>query len=183
MTRFKLDENMPAAAATVLSEAGHDVATALQEGLGGTPDETVLAACGAEGRVLVTLDLDFADTRSYGSAGCPGIIVLRLPRQDVARIRAVMLRALPELQVETPVEGIWILEPHRRAFGAPATRVCSRRFSLRQLWLDEAAPAGGAQEAPSSCTLLHEQARQARIWWRPLVQESDPPQQQPGIRH
>jgi hypothetical protein len=36
--KFKLDENLPAGAARVLADAGHDVSTALQERLGGTPD-------------------------------------------------------------------------------------------------------------------------------------------------
>jgi hypothetical protein len=36
--KFKLDENLPAGAARVLADAGHDVSTALQERLGGKPD-------------------------------------------------------------------------------------------------------------------------------------------------
>lgn len=61
---------------------------------------------------LVTLDLDFA-MRTYGSSDSPGIIVIRLPRQDVDLIRTVMLRALAELEQEPLEEGIWILEPDR----------------------------------------------------------------------
>ena len=45
-------------------------------------DQAVATACTAEKRILVTLDLDFADMRSYGSSEAPGIIVMRLPRQD-----------------------------------------------------------------------------------------------------
>jgi predicted nuclease of predicted toxin-antitoxin system len=92
--RFKLDENMPAVAAAVLREVGHDVTTVLGQGLGGVQDETVATVCTAEKRILVTLDLDFADMRSYGSSEAPGIIVMRLPRQDAALIRTLMLRAL-----------------------------------------------------------------------------------------
>ncbi|MCZ7663159.1 MAG: DUF5615 family PIN-like protein [Thermoleophilia bacterium] len=113
MKRFKLDENMPARAAAVLHEAGHDVTTVLEQGLGGVRDEIVAAACAAEKRILVTLDLDFADMRSYGSADSPGIIIMRLPRQDAGLIRTVILHALAELARE-PLDGcICILEPHR----------------------------------------------------------------------
>jgi predicted nuclease of predicted toxin-antitoxin system len=62
--RIKLDENMPAAMAQMLREAGHDALTVAEEGLGGTPDPGVLRAATAENRVLVTFDLDFADVRS-----------------------------------------------------------------------------------------------------------------------
>ena len=113
MKRFKLDENMPARAQAVLREAGHDATTVLEQGLGGARDETVAAACAAEKRILVTLDLDFADMRLYGSVDAPGIIVIRLPRQDIDLIRTVMLRALVELEREPLDGGIWIVEPHR----------------------------------------------------------------------
>lgn len=63
---------MPARAAALLREAGHDATTVLEQGLGGVPDETVATACDTEERVLVTLDLDFADKRTYGSSDSPG---------------------------------------------------------------------------------------------------------------
>lgn len=60
--RFKLDENLPRDAEGLLGEAGHDVETALSERLGGGPDRKVFDASRSEDRILVTLDLDFADT-------------------------------------------------------------------------------------------------------------------------
>lgn len=59
--RFKLDENLPGDAEALLESSGYDAETVLGERLGGGPDLEVLDASRAEGRILVTLDLDFAD--------------------------------------------------------------------------------------------------------------------------
>lgn len=79
--KFKLDENMPADLATHLREAGHEVADAVGEGLGGADDPPVLAAATAEGRILLTFDLDFADVRHYPPGSHAGIVVFRLQDQ------------------------------------------------------------------------------------------------------
>lgn len=55
--RFKLDENIPVRVLSTLRAQGHDVETAESEGLAGAADAEILAACIAEDRILVTLDL------------------------------------------------------------------------------------------------------------------------------
>lgn len=113
MTCFKLDENLPARAADALRRAGHDAHTVLDEALGGAPDHTVFAASVAESRVLVTLDLDFADIRRQGVAQSPGVLVVRLGHQDAGAVCAAILAALPDIARESPRGSIWIIEPHR----------------------------------------------------------------------
>ena len=71
--RFKLDENIPRNAEALLKDAGHDVQTVIGERLGGQPDTNVLGACLRETRILVTLDLDFADIRINRPASHCGI--------------------------------------------------------------------------------------------------------------
>lgn len=72
--KLKLDENLPASAAPRLAALGHDVHTVLDESLGGKQDTVVWAAAQAEGRMLVTCDLDFSDVRTFApgthSASC-----------------------------------------------------------------------------------------------------------------
>lgn len=63
--RFKLDENMPAEAADLLGNSGHDVHSVYDEGLGGADDQAIAQAVRQEWRILITLDLDFADIRLY----------------------------------------------------------------------------------------------------------------------
>ena len=65
--RFKLDENLPRRVESALRDLEHDVETALSEGLAGALDPDLLAACTAEDRVLVTLDLDFAGYQSLST--------------------------------------------------------------------------------------------------------------------
>lgn len=50
--RFKLDENLPRRVELALRELGHDVETALSEGLAGAPDPMILAACSGGPRQL-----------------------------------------------------------------------------------------------------------------------------------
>jgi predicted nuclease of predicted toxin-antitoxin system len=54
--KFKLDENLPVSSAATLTSAGHDVDTVIQEGLIGAPNQDVVAAVTAAGRILISLD-------------------------------------------------------------------------------------------------------------------------------
>lgn len=73
--RAKLDENIPVEAVRILVDAGWDVATVHDENMVGAEDHLLAAACQAEGRVLFSLDLDFADIRAYPPGEYDGIVV------------------------------------------------------------------------------------------------------------
>jgi predicted nuclease of predicted toxin-antitoxin system len=111
--KFKLDENLPAEAATILANAGHDVATALAEKLGGHADPQLAAACKTEDRALITLDTDFANIRRYPPRKYPGLVVLRLTRQDKPHVLAVLTRLLEKFENEPLPRHLWIVEEHR----------------------------------------------------------------------
>ncbi len=72
--KFKVDENLPEAAAKILRDAGFDAETVLNKGLGGALDTTLAAVCKEEVRALITLDLDFSNIRTYPPKEYPGII-------------------------------------------------------------------------------------------------------------
>ena len=63
--KFKIDENLPLELAEMLRGAHFDADTIFAEGLRGEADSRILDVCQGEGRVLVTLDLDFANIRAY----------------------------------------------------------------------------------------------------------------------
>ena len=93
--RFKLDENLPRDAEALLRDAGHDVHTVLAEQLGGNSDPRVFDASQAEGRILVSFDLDFSDIRVYPPASHAGIWVLRPHTQSIENALALLRSALP----------------------------------------------------------------------------------------
>lgn len=111
--RFKLDENLPGEAERLLRSYGHDVETALAEHLGGAADPELLAACQAERRVLVTLDLDFSDIRAYPPATHRGIWVLRPVRQTSGQILELLRGAAKLLAAESTERRLWIVEKER----------------------------------------------------------------------
>lgn len=93
--RIKVDEDLPRAGATLLSEAGHETATVLGEGLGGASDEALWPIVRGERRFLFTADKGFGDVRRYPPGAHPGIVVLR-PREDGIRPLLGLVRALLE---------------------------------------------------------------------------------------
>ena len=72
--RFKTDESLPLEAATVLREASFDVETVWEEALSGAADEIVASRVQQESRILVTLDLDFANIQAYPPDCYAGIV-------------------------------------------------------------------------------------------------------------
>ena len=111
--RFKLDENIPRDAEQLFGGAGHDVETALGEELGGAADRKLIDIARAEGRILVTLDVDFADIREYPPADSPGIWVLRTRSQAIESVLSLLRGALAILVTESPSNKLWIVEPGR----------------------------------------------------------------------
>ncbi len=84
--RLKLDENIPWSAARRLTALGFDTDTVLDEGLGGRPDADVWEAAQAEGRMLVTQDLDFSDARRFAPGTHHGLLLVRLGDDEQWRI-------------------------------------------------------------------------------------------------
>jgi predicted nuclease of predicted toxin-antitoxin system len=109
MPKFKVDENLPTEAAELLSGAGHDAVTVVDQRMAGQPDTNVAAVCRREGRAVVTLDLDFADIRAYPPSDYAGIIVLRLVRLHKPHVPSVLQRLLPLLESEPLFGKLWIV--------------------------------------------------------------------------
>ena len=110
---FKTDENLPKDAVRLLLAAGHDAASVYGQGLSGASDEHLHGHCLTEGRVLITLDLDFANVQAYPPSSSAGLIVIRLPQQDKPHVLGVLERLVKVLETESPVGSLWIVDQHR----------------------------------------------------------------------
>lgn len=75
--KLKLDENLSRHLKARLYDLGHDVTTTADEQLLSQPDTVVAAAARAEDRILLTLDIEFADLRKYQPGTHPGIVLFR----------------------------------------------------------------------------------------------------------
>ena len=130
--RFKLDENLPRDAQALLIDAGLDVHSVNDERLGGRADSTILDACLKEDRVLVTLDLDFADIRLYPPSSHRGIWVLRAETQSIQNALSALRGALALLGKEadrkSPVDRRGKQYSHTRV--AEGTRVARNSVSV-----------------------------------------------------
>ncbi|MGA7732578.1 MAG: DUF5615 family PIN-like protein [Chloroflexia bacterium] len=111
--KFKLDENLPLEVAVMLRSAGYDALTVHDQNMRGERDERVIDACKYEERVLMTLDLDFADMRAFPPDQYSGIIVLRVRSQDVPHLVSVCSGILPVLSQEQVKQRLWIVDEAR----------------------------------------------------------------------
>ncbi len=108
--RFKLDENIPPDFKEYLCEFEHDVHSVFDERLNGALDIDIAQACRLEKRILITLDLDFTDTRIYPPSDFSGIIVLRPKRQSIKLFMPLLISAVNAL-INDSVEGkLWIVD-------------------------------------------------------------------------
>jgi len=88
--KIKLDENLPARLAGILSASGHDVHTVPGEKLSGRPDVDIWQAACREGRFLITQDLDFSDARRFAPGSHAGLLLLRLREPGAQALAAAM---------------------------------------------------------------------------------------------
>ncbi|MFN0134565.1 MAG: DUF5615 family PIN-like protein [Phycisphaerae bacterium] len=109
MTRIKVDENLHPEVAEFLRSAGFDARTVAEQGHRGAADSALAEICERERRIILTLDLDFADLRRFPPERYAGIVVLRLGSLAKAHTLATVSR-LSKMLRERPLEGeLWVV--------------------------------------------------------------------------
>lgn len=111
--RFKIDENLPVEAATLFIARGHDAVTVIAQTLSGSADSDIAQVCIQEERILVTLDLDFANIRAYPPQHFPGFVVFRVGRQSKPYLLNLLQNVLPYIDQKEWKHQLWIIEETR----------------------------------------------------------------------
>ncbi len=111
--KFKTDENLPEEIARILRQEHYDSLSVREQKLSGEDDKNIAEICLKEDRVLITLDTDFSDIRTYPPQNYPGIIVLRLQTQGKLHVINSFQRIVPLLKQEPLARHLWIVDEHR----------------------------------------------------------------------
>ena len=96
-----------------MCEAGFEADTVADEGISGAPDDIVASRSREEDRILITLDLDFANLLAYPPATMPGIIVLRSKKQDKSTVMTIFTKLVRTLKLRAPKRQLRIVETER----------------------------------------------------------------------
>ena len=118
--KLKLDENLSRHLKPVLTDLEHDVLTAADENLLSRPDTEVAAASIREGRMLFTLDLEFADLRKYPPGSHPGIILFRPPSCGPLTVNKFIVDFVRSARLEDLASCVAIVDPTRVRVRSPA---------------------------------------------------------------
>ena len=120
--KLKLDENLSRHLKPVLAGLGHDVLTAGDENLLSRPDTEVAAVSFKEGRMLFTLDVEFADLRKYPPGAHPGIILFRPPSCGPLTVNKFIADFVRSADLEALTACVAIVDPNRIRVRSPEVR-------------------------------------------------------------
>lgn len=96
-----------------LRQLGHDVVRVAEVLSPKASDEEIVAYAVAEGRVVLTQDLDFSALIALGRLSGPSLISLRLTSSQIEYVNAVLKRTLPLLEEEVQAGVLVSVEDHR----------------------------------------------------------------------
>ena len=111
--RFKVDESVHLEIADLLRGRGYGALTVFDQGFRGRSDRDIADLSQSEGRVLISLDLDFSNILMFPPEKYPGLIVLRLRKKSRTAVRRVVTRVIDHLDKEPLAGRLWVVDEHR----------------------------------------------------------------------
>jgi predicted nuclease of predicted toxin-antitoxin system len=116
---IKLDENLGRSAAEWLNSMGYEADRVHDQGFSGASDQEVWRRVCADGRFLITLDLDFSDVRQFPPGSHPGILLLRPKSNGRDAVLEVLQRVVREQPLETLAGCLAVADPIRTRIRRP----------------------------------------------------------------
>ena len=120
--KLKLDENLSRHLKPILANLGHDVLTAADENLLSQPDTVIASAAFKEERILLTLDIEFADLRKYPPGTHPGIILFRPPSFGPLTVNAFIADFIRSADLDNFTSCVAIVDPTHVRVRSPEKR-------------------------------------------------------------
>ncbi len=111
--KIKLDENISRHLKPVITQKGHECVTAEDEGLLSKTDVEVGAAAKGEGRMLFTLDLEFADLHKFPPGSHPGVVLFRPQSLGPLAVNRFITRFVEETDLSSLSGCLVIVDPMR----------------------------------------------------------------------
>ncbi len=94
--KFLADMGISLRTVVWLREEGYGVVHLREEGLQRLPDEEILVKARAEGRILLTMDLDFSHLLAMSGESLPSVILFRLGNENYDMINESLREVLRE---------------------------------------------------------------------------------------
>lgn len=95
-----------------LRAAGHDAVHLRDECLIQLPDSAITAKAVAEGRIVLTFDLDFGDILAAAGSEAPSVVIFRLRNQTPGAVNPRLFRVIGDCAEELALGAIVIVEDH-----------------------------------------------------------------------
>ena len=119
--KIKLDENISRHLKPILNQKGHETVTAEDEGLLGKDDVEVGKAAKTEGRMLFTLDLEFANLHKFPPGSHPGVVLFRPQSMGPLAVSNFVTRFIEETDLASLSGCLVIVDPMWIRIRRPST--------------------------------------------------------------
>jgi predicted nuclease of predicted toxin-antitoxin system len=120
--KFLLDECLPPQMAELLRAAGHDCAHVYELGLGGQPDEQIMAVADRDNRILISADTDFGELLANAPVLAPSVILLRRTNKRAGSLAAVIIANLEQVTQDLAAGALIVISD---------TRIRARRLPMK----------------------------------------------------
>jgi predicted nuclease of predicted toxin-antitoxin system len=108
----------------VATAAGHDCAHVYELGLGGLPDEQIMARADRKQRILVSADTDFGELLANAPVLAPSVILLRRTDKRPDSLTAVILANLGPVEDDLASGALVVITD---------TRIRTRRLPMKSV--------------------------------------------------